>query len=434
VNHFINASMEEQFRRDQTRLKGRNSSKDDSNPHERAIVRFAIFQIFVVVYLNKFALGPLSFQLSVPMLFFLFGMCWMLLHRHIEFSPLRLGLYLIFVGCCIISQLLANTSAISLPSILQLLMIYWFMTISAPLSEAAYSRVLKSFQKQMIVPALIGLTQYLIQIVSPGHGDPISMTPLVPKSFLMQGYWYEAHYPTFTDPFQRPNGFFFLEPSFYSFFTAVAVIIEVAIFRRPFYVILMVAATLLSTGATGFTMLIAAAPMLLLKESPKIIVAMVVITVISLLAALVLGIHLPLISRMDELETAGVVGGAGSGGVRLVVPFKLLIEYLSDPTYFFTGSGAGSTTAKFGSVSPWPILKLTYEYGVITMIAYCLLFASAVFTSTRNLPLKIIVMIVFQFTGGYLVDTITVQLFVILFCFEPIRNNNYTQSIALKGR
>ena len=74
----------------------------------------------------------------------------------------------------------------------------------------------------MFFPACIIIVQYAYQKIT-GSGDPISMTPLVPKSLMMQGYIYEAHDP-WNSPFMRPNGFFFLEPSFVSAFTASAAI------------------------------------------------------------------------------------------------------------------------------------------------------------------------------------------------------------------
>jgi hypothetical protein len=127
-----------------------------------------------------------------------------------------------------------------------------------------------------------------------------------------------------------------------------------------------------------------------------------------------LGADLPLLSRMNELDTGGA-----SGSMRLVVPLNSLIELLSDPSYLFTGTGAGSTTSDLGSA--WPMLKLTNEYGVITMLAFVFLYASAFFGS-YNIPIKIAATIIFHFTGGYLHDSLIVQFFTLIFCMtEPVR-------------
>ena len=390
----------------------------DVPAEDRSVVRFATFQLFVVLYLQKFSVGPLTFQISVPLLIMTGGLIWMFLKRRIGFSPTRTGLYLIFASCCLFSQLLANRIG-SVPSILELLLIYGFMATSAPLSDAGYRRLLDNFMKLMILPAIIVLVQFGIQRIT-GRGDPISMDHLLPKSILLQGYVYEANYPHWDSVFQRPNGFFFLEPSFISFFTASAVIVEVTYFRRPFVAILMTLATALTSGGTGVTMLILAAPFLLARESSRLVLPLIVIAVLGIGAAYMLGANLPLISRIDELDQSTIGGGYNaSGSLRLIIPWNRLIEFLSDPSYLFTGAGAGSTGPQLGSA--WPILKITREYGVVTMLSFVALFISGFF-GAYNVALKFAVAVIFNFTGGYLLDSFTVEFFTILFFIvEPVR-------------
>ena len=387
---------------------------------DHAVVRFASFQLFVIIYLEKFAVGPPKLQISVSLLIMLAGLAWMIATRRITFSSVRIGLYLIFLSCCLIAQLLANSVG-SVPSIGELFLLYAFMTTSAPLSEAAYRRVLDNFIKFMIVPAVIILVQFGIQRVT-GRGDPISMTHLLPKSVLMQGYVYEANFPHWNSPFQRPNGFFLLEPSFASFFTASAAIIELTFFRRPFFVILTIVATALTQGGTGVTLLIIASPILLARESPRIVAPLVVVAVAGVYVAYMLGADLPLISRLGELDQSTV--GAASGAIRLIIPWNSLIELLSDPSYLFTGTGAGSTAGAGATGlylgSAWPILKLTREYGMLAMISYVVFFTSG-FASKYNVPLKVAAWVVFNFTGGYLLDPSMIIFFSIVFCIiEPL--------------
>ncbi len=103
-----------------------------------------------------------------------------------------------------------------------------------------------------------------------------------------------------------------------------------------------------------------------------------------------------------------------------MVPLNGLIKLLSDPSYLLTGTGAGSTTSNLGSA--WPMLKLTNEYGVITMLAFVSLYASAFFGS-YNIPVKIATTVIFHFTGGYLLDSSIVQFFALIFCMtEPVRS------------
>jgi hypothetical protein len=394
-------------------LPQRHEVKNEFSLQERSVIHFTTWQLFILLYLQKFAIGPVSFQIDVPMVVMLVCLMYMLVRRRISLSPVRMGLYLVFVGCSILSHILANTIG-SIPSVLELFLIYFFVTASAPLSETGYYRVLSNFIKLMIVPASIGLCQYGIQKIT-GGGDPISIEPFVPKSFLLRGFSYDAHYPLWYDVFQRPNGLFFLEPSFFSFFTASAAIIEATYFKRPALIALMTMATIFSFGATGFTMLLVAAPLLLARQSARLVLPLVIFGIVGVVSALMLGADLPLLSRINELDTTGA-----SGSVRLVVPLNSLIELLSDPSYLFTGTGAGSTTSDLGSA--WPMLKLTKEYGIVTMLAFVSLYASAFFGS-YNIPVKIAATVIFYFTGGYLHDSVIVQFFALIFCMtEPVRS------------
>jgi hypothetical protein len=99
------------------------------------------------------------------------------------------------------------------------------------------------------VPAIIILFQFGIQRIT-GHKAPINMFAVMPKAIMVGGYTYNAPYPNWDSPFSRPNGFFFLEPSFVSFFTASALIIEIMFFRRLRFVILMAVSTALTQGGT----------------------------------------------------------------------------------------------------------------------------------------------------------------------------------------
>ena len=96
-------------------------------------------------------------------------------------------------------------------------------------------------------------------------------------------------------------------------------------------------------------MLVVAAPLLLARQSPRLVLPLVIVGIVGLVSALMLGADLPLLSRMNELDTGGA-----SGSMRLVVPLNSLIKLLSDPSYLFTGAGAGSTTSDLGSAWPMP--------------------------------------------------------------------------------
>jgi hypothetical protein len=383
---------------------------------ERASVQFAALQLFALIYLQKFAVGPPTFPLSVPMLLMFASIGWMLVSGAIAISPVRLAWYACFVVICFQSQIFSGGS---ISSIAELILLYGCMTITVPLSEGAYRRVLNYFVVLMIVPAAVILFQYCYQKLT-GLGNPLSMDELLPRSILLQGFIYDAHYPWYST-FQRPNGFFFLEPSFASLFAAAAAIVELTYFKRPWLVLLMLGATLASMGGTGLTMLVIAAPLLIARQSPRILIAMLTIAALGL-PVLVLnregwlssGEGIPFLSRLNELNNQD-----SSGFGRLIQPAQELLKLMADSNYLFAGTGAGSITPDFGSA--WPATKLAKEYGLLSMVAFLLFFASSVM-GAFNVPLKAAMVIAFQLTGGYLLGPTMVEA-VLLLCviFIPAR-------------
>jgi hypothetical protein len=305
----------------------------------------------------------------------------------------------------LLSQAMSGTT-FSTPSMLELLLIYSFLTITCSVSESAYQLVLKRFMSLMIIPAVIVFVQYFYQKIT-GQSDPISMNRLFPKSVLLQGYFYDAHYP-WNSTFQRPNGFFFLEPSVVSMFTASAAIIELTYFKRVRYALLMIGATAFSMGGTGLTMLLIASPFLLARQKLPVALFIGVAALTAFSAALLLNVPLPLLSRVDELHQA-----TSSGGGRILVPAAQIIRLLFDPSHFLTGTGAGSSTAALGNA--WPVLKLINEYGLLTTILYVALYLMA-FARSYNVPLAVAISLMFHFTGGYLLDAVIVQFMALIFC------------------
>jgi hypothetical protein len=398
--------------------------------HDRAILRFATLQSFSLIYLQKVALLSTSFPLSVPMLTMFGGVAWMVVIKDMTVTAPRLGAYLLFVGFLLIAYAFSGGSV---PSLMQLILLYATMTVCGTVSEASYRKILGRFTGLMILPACIVIEQYLYQTLS-GRTDPLDLESFLPNSLLLQGFNYSGHVP-WNSPFIRPNGFFFLEPSFASACTAAAAIMEITYFRRAHLVVLFVAATLLTMGGTGISMLAIATPLLLVRESPRVIVAATVGVVAILSGAYMLDARLPLVSRANELESHN-----SSAGERLLMPAMRLADRVFDPSYVFAGSGAGQVrpsgvkepknqkelqaaySARIAVMNPWPIVKLVDEYGLLSMVSFILLYVSGV-GGNFNVPLKMALSIIYMFTGGYLLSPIMAVLVMLLcFTFEPDRS------------
>jgi len=366
--------------------------------HERAIIRFASLQFFCLIYLQKFALLSPEFGLSAPMLIMFATVSWQVFAGRLVIVADRMSLFLLFCGFCLFSEALNQGSP---ASICYIILLYMCMTICTNLSAEAYRQILDRFIMFMILPALIVLTQYFYQKLT-GLSDPIDLERFFPKWILMVGYYYNAHYP-WNSTFSRPNGFFFLEPSFVSAFLASASILEIAYFRRRWRAALMLAATFFSMGATGISMLIIAAPFLLFREKRQVLLTVIILLVG--LAVFVLDIRLPLVSRLDEFSNPHT-----SGGDRMTSSATELLTWIDDPSKGWLGSGAGSSHGQM-----WPVLKLLLEYGPLAMFSFLALYFRGLVKHV-NLALKVALSLVYHCTGGYLLSPIMVEL-VIMFCF-----------------
>jgi hypothetical protein len=95
-----------------------------------------------------------------------------------------------------------------------------------------------------------------------------------------------------------------------------------------------------------------------------------------------------------------------------VLPLASFWRVVGDPGGWLAGRGAGRITEDFGNA--WPLVKLTYEYGLPTAAAWLALVGAAI-ASRERAGLRIAVFVVFQFTGGYLLSPV-MALFVALAC------------------
>jgi len=389
-------------------------------PRREDGVTFLNIQIFSLIYLQKFAIGPISFQLDVPMMILFISMIWMVMSNRLHIRLERLAGFLLFFGMCLMSQVISGTDG-SIPSILYLAVLYSFFLVTVELTQAGYLSVLDRFVKFMIIPAIIMIVQFSFQKAT-GQPDPIDMNHLLPPSILQQGYCYDLHYPWYV-PFSRPNGFFLLEPSFASAFAAAAAIIEITYFRRLRYILLMLVGTFLSLGATGTSLLIVAAPFLLAREKPGVIAAVVVAVIVALLTAYMFNLPLPLVSRTDELSSSN-----SSGTDRLLDPAKDFISLLSNPAFLFSGTGAGSSSVLLGATSTWPMVKILQEYGLVTMTSFVMFYLCCI-VGNFNVPLKISLSVIYGFTGGYLLSPAMVELLA-LTCFMVVPLRTKTMRVA----
>jgi hypothetical protein len=319
----------------------------------------------------------------------------------------RLVYFSVFALLALASQFQALT--FSVLSIGLLLILHAMLTLSWKATWSEYAKVCAVFSALMLAPAIFVFVQYAYELTH-GLGNSLSLERLIPNSFLLHGYFYEASIPAWI-VWNRPNGLVFLEPSFCSAFLACAVLNEIYILRRYLWATFFFAALVATDGGTGQLMIGIGVPVIGLIRRPGVTIAIGIFALVAVVAVGVASSHLPLLSRLSELNQEN-----SSGYSRLLLPLQAIVAVAPDPAFLFFGKGAGAST--ISNPVAWPITKLGFEYGTLTTLAY-LAFISSCMWGKHNLPLRVSVFVIFQFTGGYLLTPVFIN-FVFLTCMGRI--------------
>ena len=387
------------------------SNKDSNNYTEAsgsiALLRFLVVQYFCLIYLQKISI-PLPSGIppvSVPLIAFFVGLLFLSIFIKLQMSLIRILLYCGFAAATLFSQTLVN-SQISIPSFLLLLLMSFQWVFLWEVDFEFYRRSVKAFVNMMIVPSCLVFLQIISQIVL-GMGHSISIEPYIPQALLLPGYNYDAPIQ-YGATFVRPNGFFMLEPSFISLFLGIAILEEVLLFRCVARMVLFLGALIGTMGATGMVLLMVAAPFVFLRlvQAPKILIRVAVPATTILLFLIFFGIAGQLTGRVSELSSPD-----SSGNARLIMPADELGIALVDPNYLITGIGAGQLD-KETTGSAWPVVKLITEYGFLAMVSYLVLLLVSLIRGP-NRPLSIGLLIIFQLTGGYLLNPVVCEAVVL---------------------
>ena len=352
---------------------------------------------FAMIYLQKVGVTFGERGVGLALIAFYGVVAWLAVAGRLTISPTRLLAYAIFATAAVLSQLLSGRD-FSAPSILFVLLLYLPFVLQWSMSRERWLGIVDIFQDMMLPAAGMVFAQLIWQLVF--HGRALSLDALLPSAIKLTGFMYEAPIK-WGQPLMRPNGFFFLEPSFVSAFCACALVLEASARQRLWRLVWYGGALVASTGATGLVLAAVAAPFVLLRQRPAFIVGVLVLAGLALMAAVGTGAGTRLVLRLNEL---GDVDSSGFG--RLVAPLLIFGDVASRPWAVFTGSGAGTIdTAMTQQASAWPVVKLAVEYGFVTAIAFMAMIVMAMWRAPVT-GLAVGLFVVFNFTGGYLLSPV----------------------------
>jgi hypothetical protein len=214
----------------------------------------------------------------------------------------------------------------------------------------------------------------------------------------------------------KANGVFFLEPSFFSQFLGLAILIEMFGKRRLVRLAIYVVAILMSYSGTGLMLVAAFLPWIVLRRgNAGVIVAGAAVALLVAVAggAVDLG---ALTSRVGEFSST-----ESSGFARFISPYLLMRDFvIQSPSALMFGLGSGAIDRVTGDAflpylahdPTW--IKVALEYGVPALALFMAFIAVALFHGTRNRLLSWAVFCFYLFLGGYLLNGALHCLFVAL--------------------
>ena len=213
--------------------------------------------LVLVVLTQKMAL-PVGggIQIAFAMVFQYVVFAMFLLMGVLRVHLMRSLLLLAFVGFATIVHAIYNgDNGFSPGSLFLLILILAMYSFVVPIDEENYNRILKTFQKIAVVASLLVFVNWGTQIAGLGI---FNLEDYIPDSFQYINYVY-MNKLKWNLPWIKPNGIVFLEVSHLSQFIGMALVIELARFRRLKFAALYAVALLSSFGGTG-TLLVMASP------------------------------------------------------------------------------------------------------------------------------------------------------------------------------
>jgi hypothetical protein len=341
-----------------------------------------------------------------------------------QVSATRLMLFAAASAGIILSVFVALPLTFSAFSLFYLFVLYSPYVFVCQLDDEEYKAVLRLFQTMMIPLVLVTMAQFAMTMT--GHGWWDFMEATLPQKMVLQGF--NTHPPmSYGSPIIRPNGQFFLEPSFVSQFMGLSLLIELIYFRRWTRMGLYGVGMICSLSGTGFMMIGFYFAWMVIAQRQW---TMLLVALVSVVGLIMLGEYVPvigdLLSRATEFKAE-----QSSAFMRFVGPILAIGDALGDSLQLWLG-GLGPGAAKqldFGSyvMNPFVVSKLMIEEGLIGCVPFVIFATYCFFSRSFSRPLAGVLFFMYMVLSGSLQQPHTVYLFLPLSIFFIPRPEEATE-------
>jgi hypothetical protein len=281
----------------------------------------------------------------------------------------RLVLYAIAMGALCLSALVSQHHAFhySWQSTVYLAAIY-FAVVFVRHDFEMFDFFLNVYQHAMWVAAILGILQFLIQLMGVPYVDLLAS--IFPPWLLKEGY-NTSYGVEWRSTIHKSNGIFFLEPSYFSRHAAISILIELLFLKKMHRLAVFIPALLISFSGTGMMILAFVAVPLLTRLKLKYTVALSVLAALSFAVLLYSGFAEHILRRGLEFSDS-----SSSGYSRFVAPGLCYGDFLQKEEIWF-GKGPGYASM-FEEDDPFLVrhfysvtyAKLGMEYGLIGLFAF----------------------------------------------------------------
>jgi len=313
-----------------------------------------------------------------------------LLKGRIEFSGMRVNLFIFLAGCILISTLLGTRG--TLTSTIAYFVLYVQWTLRCRMKHDDYIKYLHRIAILTSILCIVGMLQWLAQYVIKSPYI-FSWRGIVPPELLLEQN--SLNELTYNSGQYKGNGFFLTEPSSLSGLAARVLLLTVLILKDLRYVVPLVLGLIFSFSGTGlvFMLLFTALPLgyLLFEKGSKAAKTQPTShMVVAAVAAIVIGVlfmHYSdyFVGRVDELSNPRT-----SGYARYTTTLLIFREEVMRTTSgFLFGYGPGSFDPLTGHEHSTGWIKLFVEVGLIGTIAFITFFLVCVYSSTRSLYISV---------------------------------------------
>jgi hypothetical protein len=380
--------------------------------------------IWVVILFQRIAIKIANYQFSVGLIvLYIFLAIW-IIRGEIFVNKKKILYFLIAMGGISLSALISSyySELFSIQSLLLLVGLYFptIFTFKAGKQPVA----LKGFQMVILLLAIIGIAQFLLQFVGIPFRDWLGF---IPADNIIYNYNYAIPI-SYGSSIYKSNGIVSAEPSFFSQLIALSIFIEIYVFQKYAKLLILLPALLLSFSGTGLILLAVGLISLLriIKWNKLIIIGL--ITVVSFSMFFSTGFAAYTFNRIREFQDPYT-----SGYIRFISPFtsyKQFFDEQGNSLAFWLGMGPGVSDDVTWKTPTYlnPLMKLLVEYGLPGLIFFSYLIY--VFFSGQSLWLALSLFTGYAIlSGGLLTPQITVLYFLILvFHRKPIPKNRFRHS------